>query len=425
MQETVTEVNALNIFYSANYTIYPLIYNSIITNSGAFLEPEDTDETKFHKRFLNSHNKICVIYLFHKSLISFNLLIEYIHRNYTEAWINYCKAVIRALTNQSNKQIDPERLTFEEIFTLQTKFFNQENKKKYKFFFLNKSEFQNRLDIFTEKTLKNVKVIEFDTLHELNLKLLKIPIIFTESFSNLGMVIIDSANTLENFYINISDEKSIVCSIKDKIRNSIDSNGENNPKYNNMNLNDPKILNYKDNKKKPGSASDILTHIYRLLYFYQTSLGFNLMNLIYDYERGSFYNQLNYNRIKYGKNFADFEINNSLNAKFHYLNNSEYIVYKIPNKPMIGIHLLPVESLHTFDEGSGIFAIAHMEGPMKMKVNVFRINKYCKIDHLQEISENIYVKIAKNQKNENEIPGNLNETIDDITINMSQEFNMG
>jgi len=263
--------------------------------------------------------------------------------------------------------------------------------------------------------------VEYDTLHDLNIKLLNIPIIFKENYSSLGMVILDSVNMLENFFINITEEKSIIFSYNNKNRKSLSSNSNNNNPTNNLtnakNFNNPPT----HNKKKIGSASEIFSHIYQVIYFYQKNLGFNLINLIWDYERGSLFNQINYNRTKYNNNFRDFEVNNNLNIRFHYLNISEYIVYKVPIKPLIGIQLIPVECLHSSDEGSGIFAIVYMEEITKMKVNVFRVNKNCSIDHLQEFTENVIKKNPMHILNDNENIENQNETKDESTFIMSQD----
>jgi len=256
----------------------------------------------------------------------------------------------------------------EEIFMQQKFFLNEKNKKQFKFFFLNELELKIRLDNFTQKTLKNIKIIEYDTLHELNLRLLSIPIIFKESFSNLGMVIIDSPNMLEcDDAVKITDEKSIY----------------------NSNF----LKNDNQKKNKPGKASEILTNIYFIIHSYQKDLGFNLINLILDYERESLCVKINYNRIKYDKNFHIFEANNNLNVKFRYVNKYEYILYKIPNKPLIGMQFIPVELLMSSDEESGIFAIAFMEECMKMTVNIYNLKKNCDIEHLMKFNENLVVKI--------------------------------
>jgi len=381
---------SFNIFYSAFYTLYPVVYNMLINNSGALLEEEDSDENYFF-RYLETKNKISLIYLFRKNLIRYDLLVQYIKTYYYEAWKKYCRDVCRALSKDQNIISKLENYTLDDFLKQQKMYFTPENKKKFKFFFLQVNQLEIRMEKFKQKTLKNIKVIEYDSLCELNLKLLKIPIIYKESSSNLGLVIIDSSNMLENLSINLTDEKSIVFPINISNRKSLTSNANN---INNAkNINDSTYL-----KAKKSGYSRLFLQIYQFLYFYQKNLGFNLLNLIWDYERQSFFNQINYYRKKNNQNFIDLENQNNLNAKFHYFTNSECLVYKIPIKPLIGIQLIPTESLYSSDRGSGLFGVAYMNDTKSLAISVFRIEKDCNLVNIQEFSEKLIIKKINNKK---------------------------
>ncbi len=388
LSSNINYPKSLNIFYNTNYTLFPLLYNIIINTSGGLIEQEDSDDNNF-PFYLNTSNKLTIFFLFHKDFIKLDLLFKYIETYFLEALKSYCidvcKEFYKVYFKRENDNIN--NFSLEELINEQNYFKNIENKAKYKFFFLSKSEIKLRIEKFTNKTLENIKIIEYENLYDLNFKLLNIPLIHKDSFSNLGLIIIDSANIHENILINITDEKSILNPLYYRNRKpNKNSNMKKNQKSNNRG-------------KKTACDSKIFMHIYQMLYFHQKQLGFSLVNLIWDYDRISFLNQINYNRLRNRMNFEQFEKNNSLNANFDYITNFNYLLYKLPKKPLIGIQLIPIESLISQTECCGVFGIAFMSDKNKMSFTVFKFKKDLVIFPIKNSNYEIIDKNANNKKN--------------------------
>ena len=137
--------NFFNFYYSYYFSIHPILYNLIINNSG----PKEINQF-FSKNYLNTNNKITLIFLFNKQLIDIDKLKQYIKRYYLDALELFKNIILTNFAEKSESRMNLDDNQNANYLNLEYKFnddfYKEENKFYNEIFFLKEKEIQEKLD---------------------------------------------------------------------------------------------------------------------------------------------------------------------------------------------------------------------------------------------------------------------------------------
>lgn len=374
----------LNIFFTSYYTIYPLVYNAIITNSGCAADKEA--DPIFFKNYLEVNNCITLIYQFQKQFIDVLEISNYIRKYYLEKWKSYAIDVGVTLEDKSHSQLGSDLM--QEIRDAQRRLYKRENFQAYRYFFLTEEELNQQIEIFLSNTLRNIKVINFESLSELKILLMDIPITYKDSYSNLGLVVFDAFNIINNLTISKYDDKSILSNDLDDTKAMINMKKRLNKTIGNA------------NQETIEESIDFYHDICFMINNFRDKLDLNIIQIIYDYEKIKFYNQINYLTGKYNKKLSELDSFDEIKGVYIKITGSIYMIYRYPySKTINGLEVVGSESQFS-GEKNNYFAIIYMSDLKEYTFSLFRLEENCSITPITEQTKPIFFKDKKKGKSE-------------------------